>query len=42
MFQKVRDGDSLGGATPVDSDKWFVPDAEQPAGAAADSDNPFA
>ncbi len=40
MFQKTRDGESLGGATPVDSDKWFVPDVEEPA--KAESDNPFA
>ena len=41
MFQKTRDGDSLGGSAPVDSDKWFVPDTEDST-AKADSDNPFA
>jgi hypothetical protein len=49
VFQKIQDGESLGGAVPADSEKWFVPDAESPSGttgqtssAKADSDNPFA
>lgn len=44
MFQKVRDGDSLGGRAPVDSEKWFVPDVEEGnmGSTAAESDNPFA
>jgi Protein of unknown function (DUF2815) len=28
LFQKTRDGESLGGAAPVDSEKWYVPDTE--------------
>lgn len=50
MFQKMRDGDSLGGAAPVDAAKWYVPDADEgEEGAAASNgagggsgDNPFA
>lgn len=48
MFQKTADGDSLGGAAPVDSEKWFVPDQDDPSGSTQQSasngggDNPFA
>lgn len=47
MFQKMRDGDSLGGAAPVDAAKWYVPDSDEQPGdtgssGGGDSDNPFA
>lgn len=50
MFQKLRDGDSLGGAAPVDAAKWYVPDEDDDSGepshtngkTAAGEDNPFA
>ena len=38
-FQKTRDGDPLGGGGPVNPDRWFVPDAGEGNGEAA---NPFA
>lgn len=49
MFQKLRDGESLGGAGPVDSEKWFVPDddtdfsgGDKTDNGGASGDNPFA
>lgn len=47
MFQKTKDGDSLGGAKPVDVAKWYVPDSDDDSGNAShtsssDDDNPFA
>jgi hypothetical protein len=47
MFQKMRDGDSLGGAAPVDAGKWYVPDSEEyddggSSRSTGADDNPFA
>jgi hypothetical protein len=36
MFQKLRDGESLGGRTPVDVDKWYVETGDGDGGEAVD------
>jgi hypothetical protein len=37
MFQKLKDGESLGGRAPVDVDKWFVETEDTDDGSGTES-----